>query len=592
MAGLSIRQIYDAALQAGFSSQQAVTFTAIAKAESGGNPGAHNPRGEDSRGLWQINVRADQARATKWGNLYDPDANARAAYAISNQGRDMRPWTTTHDRNKGTGADYRTYLGEVEAVIGIKGDPRGVRGYGSPLPEPLPAPPPGEPAGAQPPTDSNQSSDLLTDYFEQLAGVQDLDADGIADRREVLLGTNPLLKDSDADKLPDPVEIALSMDPRSQDTDFDGMSDFDELRTGNDPLGAIGPVVPDMQARTAQPGAGELGAPQPGAAEFPRVHPATPVETGQQLSSNDRPMSGTLPTSQSNQKGSDLDRVTFGGKTVDRRTSEMLKEAERIANSQDPSIGQFRLTQGSWSHAGASAGTHEGPGAFDMYTSRYTERQKDIIGLAMRNVGFASWRRRASEGPWDEHWHAIAMGTKGLPQIAQNQVTSYMNGRNGLRGNGPDRDARPKSIVTWEQYQEQRGSESLDPYGQPGGADPNQTDNGEDALTRYFEQLAGTGVPDADADGLPDQIEVAVTHTDPNSADFDKDKVTDAMELSLGINPLIADTDMDGRKDGYEIRHGSDPLKASSPFDQEPVAAGHEVDAGYDQHAGDPVDPS
>ena len=34
----------------------AVTWTAIAMAESGGSTGAHNPHGEDSRGLWQINV--------------------------------------------------------------------------------------------------------------------------------------------------------------------------------------------------------------------------------------------------------------------------------------------------------------------------------------------------------------------------------------------------------------------------------------------------------------------------------------------------------------------------------------------------------
>jgi hypothetical protein len=505
----------------------------------------------------------------------------------------MRPWTTTHDRNKGTAADYRTYLTDVEREIGVKGDPRGVHGYGSPLPEPLPTSPGGEPAGAQPAIDSNQPGDVLTDYFEQLAGIQDLDADGIADRREVLLGTNPLAKDSDADKLPDPVEIALGMDPRSQDTDFDGMFDFDEIRTGSDPLGAVGPVVPHMQAGTAQAGLAQPGAAQPPGAEFPRVHSASPIEGDQQLSvANNRPLSRTLPTSQSNQKGSALDHVTFGGKTVDRRTSEMLQEAERIANAQDASIGRFHLTQGSWSHAGASAGTHEGPGACDMYTAGYSDRQKDIIGLALRTVGFASWRRRASEGPWQEHWHAIAMGTKGLPQIAQNQVTSYMNGHNGLRGNGLDRDARPKSIVTWEQYEEQHGSESFDPYGQSGGADPNQADNGEDALTRYFEQLAGTGVlPDTDADGLPDQIEVAVTHTDPKSADFDKDQITDAMELSLGTNPLTGDTDKDHQKDGYEIRHGTDPLKPWSAFDQESAAAGHEVDADYDHHPGEAVDP-
>src|SRR6478609_6555680 len=119
---LSIREIYDAARSAGFTPHQAVTWTAIALAESGGRTGALNDHGEYSVGLWQINVRADSARASTWGNLNDPRANARAAYAISRHGLDMRPWTTTHDSNKGSRADYRTYLGKVEQQIGVAGD--------------------------------------------------------------------------------------------------------------------------------------------------------------------------------------------------------------------------------------------------------------------------------------------------------------------------------------------------------------------------------------------------------------------------------------------------------------------------------------
>jgi Lysozyme like domain len=43
-----------------FSPDQAATMTAIALAESGGNSGSHNPHGEDSKGLWQINVGQSQ----------------------------------------------------------------------------------------------------------------------------------------------------------------------------------------------------------------------------------------------------------------------------------------------------------------------------------------------------------------------------------------------------------------------------------------------------------------------------------------------------------------------------------------------------
>ena len=44
--------------------------------ESRLRPGAHNPRGEDSRGLFQINVRAHPHLASV--NLYDPEVNAAA----------------------------------------------------------------------------------------------------------------------------------------------------------------------------------------------------------------------------------------------------------------------------------------------------------------------------------------------------------------------------------------------------------------------------------------------------------------------------------------------------------------------------------
>ena len=56
MPVLSIREIYEAAREAGFTPHQAVTWTAIAMAESGGRTGALNDKGEHSIGLWQINV--------------------------------------------------------------------------------------------------------------------------------------------------------------------------------------------------------------------------------------------------------------------------------------------------------------------------------------------------------------------------------------------------------------------------------------------------------------------------------------------------------------------------------------------------------
>lgn len=55
----------------------------IASGESGFDPGAHNTNGEDSRGIWQINV-VPQANADLLylGDMFDPNVNARAAFIV------------------------------------------------------------------------------------------------------------------------------------------------------------------------------------------------------------------------------------------------------------------------------------------------------------------------------------------------------------------------------------------------------------------------------------------------------------------------------------------------------------------------------
>ena len=120
MARYGAEQIYAFAREAGFSPDQAATMTAVALAESGGNSGARNPRGEDSRGLWQINVRSHPDLAKY--DLYDPVQNAKAAYQVSQSGGDVSPWTTTHG---GVSARYLRYRSDAEAAAVAYGDGSG-----------------------------------------------------------------------------------------------------------------------------------------------------------------------------------------------------------------------------------------------------------------------------------------------------------------------------------------------------------------------------------------------------------------------------------------------------------------------------------
>jgi hypothetical protein len=99
---------------------------------------------------------------------------------------------------------------------------------------------------------------------------------------------------------------------------------------------------------------------------------------------------------------------------------------------------------------------------------------------------------------------------------------------------------------------------------------------------------------DTDGDGLLDDDETSVYHTNPNVADTDGDGSNDGEEVysgtdpltanaqmplsdrdgdglfdvdeskTYGTNPDVSDTDDDGASDGEEVDRGTDPIKAQS----------------------------
>lgn len=84
------------AARAGWRGLDLTVAVAVALAESRGNSNAHavNSR-EDSRGLWQMNIKAHPEMASL--NLYDPETNAKAAYGLwKSQG--WGPWSA-HNNN-------------------------------------------------------------------------------------------------------------------------------------------------------------------------------------------------------------------------------------------------------------------------------------------------------------------------------------------------------------------------------------------------------------------------------------------------------------------------------------------------------------
>jgi hypothetical protein len=100
---------------------------------------------------------------------------------------------------------------------------------------------------------------------------------------------------------------------------------------------------------------------------------------------------------------------------------------------------------------------------------------------------------------------------------------------------------------------------------------------------------AATGLLDSDNDGIPDIWETQVFHTDPNKADTDGDGYPDLVEIENSYDPLNsksgvklkdADYDKDGLSDRLELLFGSDPTNKDSDGDGH--FDGAEVQAGYD----------
>lgn len=112
MSTLTPEQIAEHAYKAGFRGDALATAVAVAMAESHGNTNAHNAKPPDnSYGLWQVNMLGSMgpARRREFGldsndDLFNADENAKAAYAISNHGKDFSPWTTY------TGGAYKDNL--------------------------------------------------------------------------------------------------------------------------------------------------------------------------------------------------------------------------------------------------------------------------------------------------------------------------------------------------------------------------------------------------------------------------------------------------------------------------------------------------
>lgn len=137
------------------------------------------------------------------------------------------------------------------------------------------------------------------------------------------------------------------------------------------------------------------------------------------------------------------DRVTRNGKTLSRRVWDLLADVEKETGI------DLVVVQGAYNRGGvaASAGTHDGAGAFDLSVRGMTESQAIRVVVALRKRYVDAWLRSPKFG-WParlggSHIHGIVADEPGLSAGARQQVVAYNAGRNGLASRAHDPFPRP-----------------------------------------------------------------------------------------------------------------------------------------------------
>lgn len=142
-----------------------------------------------------------------------------------------------------------------------------------------------------------------------------------------------------------------------------------------------------------------------------------------------------------------IPRTTVNGKTLSNRLWALLAESREAAGLRP---NQARLVQGSWSgNVAASAGTHNGNGAFDLSVAGLSRSQQLRLVKELRKRKVAAWLRSPEFG-WPSrlggpHIHGILRDAYGLSWGAKSQVAAFRLGRNGLASKAKDPHYRPVS---------------------------------------------------------------------------------------------------------------------------------------------------
>ena len=143
--------------------------------------------------------------------------------------------------------------------------------------------------------------------------------------------------------------------------------------------------------------------------------------------------------------------VIWRGVRLDPDTADMLT---RVAADVGDDI-YVRPIQGSYSvSTAASAGTHDGGGAYDLDCEPLTDEQARRLETECRKKGSAAWfRPRVSPSGvkygWQRHVHGLRLDCTDLSVSARVQTVAYFGGLDGLASHRPDLGSRLYVAARW-----------------------------------------------------------------------------------------------------------------------------------------------
>ena len=354
-------------------------------------------------------------------------------------------------------------------------------------------------------------------------GDPDTDGDGLTDREEKEIGTDPLNPDTDGDGLKDGEEVKEhKTDPLNPDTDGDGLTDGDEVNKHK-----TDPLNPDTDGDGLTDG---------DEVNKHKTDPLNPDTDGDGLKDGEEVNKHKTDPLNPNTDG---DCMNDGVEVKETGTN--------------PLVADDNLCVAAISDLPDKTGTVGTPIApFDIPTK-----------------------------------NADKVEVEGLPDgVTYNPETGKVEGTPTKEGKFPvkviatDKDGKPvEKTFTFtvlppaaEGDKDSDGDGLTDSQERELGTDPLNPDTDGDGLTDGEEvKKYNTDPlnPDTDGDGLKDGEEVKQYKTDPLNPDTDGDGLTDGAEVNVHkTDPLNPDTDGDGLTDGDEVnKYGTDPLNKNTDGD-------------------------